>query len=216
MIDASDPPAPPDRIAPQFSVRELLVLTVTVAILLTIGVLSRGSRYFGALWSLWALAALVPIVAVWLVGRWRFVSAHLLAHGSMVLYLVSLGVPALMLGGDLMFGYLAWFLSFAGIEPLFDDWRLHAVGETMWYPIACTMGAAANVAFLTAYVAYLLSGRWPQAYTRGYRAENFGTAFALLVLLPLALSSELNAIYPGYGLWTASFLALALGPRHVA
>jgi hypothetical protein len=208
MTDANDYPSPPDRMPPQFSVRDLLKLTLACAVLLMICVLCRGSRYFGAFASPWAALSLVTIAIVWLMFRWRLAPPVGLARLSIILYLASLCVPALTLGGDLVFGGVAWLFSFLGVA-LFAEWKLSPVGETMWYPIASLMGAAANVAFGVGYIACLLS-RWrnkPQSFP--WRVAVFGTTLALLVLLPLALSSELNAIYPGYGLWAASFLALS-------
>jgi hypothetical protein len=209
MIGANDHPSAPGPIPPQYSVRDLLTLTLVVAIVLTIGVLCQGSRYFGAFFTLWASVALVPIVAVWLSGRWRLVPAPWLAHGAVILYFTSMCVPALTLGGDLVFGWMAWLLSFVGVL-LFSDWQMSLVGEQTWYPVACTMGAAVNVAFVIAYVAHLLSNQRPRIATLARRIAKLGSLLALLVLFPLGLSGELDAIYPAYGMWAASVMGLYL------
>ncbi|MEQ1905908.1 MAG: hypothetical protein ABL888_17090 [Pirellulaceae bacterium] len=190
----------------QFSLRALFGLTFAAVILMA--VVFRNSPGFHALWSLYSLIAVLPILVVFVVDTTALINGRRLAIISLVIFGVALATPALRLASDLVFGILAFLLSFVGII-LFGDWGPR--GEQFWYPIACTMGAVANVSFLVGWVAFLSFVRWRKGIVLARRSSTLGSFLSLTVILPLALSGELNGVYPGYGLWAASLLALALG-----
>lgn len=118
----------------------------------------------------------------------------------------------LRLGGDLTLGYACFFLSYVGIG-LFNDCGLN--GEHFWYPICCTMGALANTSFVAGSLGLLFSGKGNKRLRLARYSGLTGSILSLLVILPLALSTELNGLYIGHGLWVASFLALAIGISRV-
>ena len=203
----------------RFSVRDLLKLTLAVAVILTIGDMSRGSQYFGALASPWTAISLLPIAAVWLTHRWRLATPRAIVIGSMFCYVLALAVPALALDGDVMFGWFAWVWSFFGLDFFGDrhndsfGWIFGPITIPLSYPIACTIGAAANLAYVISLAAYWFARSKPAALTLSHRAATLAAMLAVLVVIPLAASGELTTLYAGYGLWATSFLALALGTR---
>ena len=136
------------------------------------------------------------------------VSARRVAIISIATFGVALATPAIRLASDLTYGLVAFYFSFVGII-LFGNWG--SSGEQFWYPIACTMGALANISFIVGYISFLRFVLLQKSIDLARRSATLGSCLALFVILPLGLSNELNGIYVGYGLWVASFLALALG-----
>jgi hypothetical protein len=197
-----------DRNPRQFGLRVLFGLTLVAAILARMAIVFRDSRYFHALWSPHALIAALPICGVFVVHFTTVRRGRGLAVLSLAIFGVALVTPALRLGGDLVFGWVAFLLSFLGIG-LFQNWE--SGGERFWYPIACTMGALANLSFIVGYVAYLTSLIWHKGIRLSRWSATLGSCLSLSVIVPLALSTELNRVYLGHGLWTTSLLALALG-----
>jgi len=192
----------------QFGLRFLFGLTLAAAILARMAIVFRDSRYFHALWSPHALIAALPIYGVFVVHFTTVLRGRRLAVLSLVIFGVALVTPALRLGGDLAFGWVAFLLSFVGVG-LFQNWE--SGGERFWYPIACTMGALANLSFLIGYVAYLIFMVWHKGIRLSRWSSTIGSCLSLSVIVPLALSTELNGVYLGHGLWATSLLALALG-----
>jgi hypothetical protein len=104
---APSPAAEPSRIGPQqFSLRSLFVLTLVVAIYLTISVLSQDSPYLQVFSSPWTALSLLPIASLWLCHRWNLLTTGRLVAGSFVAYLIALALPALHFEDDVSFG---WF-----------------------------------------------------------------------------------------------------------
>ena len=203
----------PDKKPLQFSLRRMLGVTLAAAILMGLAVSFRGSRYFHAFWSPHALIAALPILGVFGVNATAVIKERRLAFLSLAIYGAALATPALRLASDLTFGYGAFLLSFLGIG-LFSDWG--SSGERFWYPIACTMGALANVSFIVGYVSFLIFVLWRKGIGLARWSSTLGSCLSLFVILPLALSTELNGVYVGYGLWAASLLALELGSWRAA
>jgi hypothetical protein len=192
----------------QFGLRVLFGLTLAAAILARMAIVFRDSRYFHALWSPHTLIATLPIYGVFVVWFTGVLRGRRLAVLSLAIFGVALVTPALRLGGDLVFGWGAFLLSFVGVG-LFQNWE--SSGESFWYPIACMMGALANLSFIAGYVAYLTFLVWHKGIRLSRWSAALGSCLSLSVIVPLALSSELNEVYLGHGLWTTSLLALALG-----
>jgi MFS family permease len=203
--------------ARQFSVRDLFTLTLVVSILLTIGVLSHGSEYFGALASPWTAVSLLPIVAVWLADRWQLMPPRAMLVAAVAGYPIALGLPAFAWPGEIVFGWVAWLQSFWGLL-LFGDRHVEGSGGLFFgpftiplsFPIACAFGAAANLSYFIALAAAWYSRRKPRGLKLAQAAAITAILFAFAALLPMCLTGELVALLPGYGVWTASFLALAL------
>ena len=69
-----------------------------------------------------------------------------------------------------MFGWFAWVWSFFGLDFFGDrynvsfGWIFGPITIPLSYPIACTIGAAANLAYLIALAAYWFARRKPPAH----------------------------------------------------
>lgn len=203
----------PDPSTRQFSLRTLFGLMLGAAVLMGVALACRDSRYFHAIWSLHALIAALPILGFVVVQATGIVNERRLAAISLVIFGVSLATPALRLGSDLVFGFMLFLLSFLGIE-LFNEWESSGVG--FWYPIACTMGAIANITFIVGYLSFVTRMFWPRGIDLARWSAAIGCCLALLVILPLCLSAKLNGIFIGHGLWVTSHLALAFGSWRTA
>ena len=73
------------------------------------------------------------------------------------------------------------------------------------------MGALANTSFIGGYLAFLAFVIWQKGIGVARWSATLGFCLSLLVILPLAWSTELNGVYIGYGLWVSSLLALTIG-----
>lgn len=203
---------------PRFSLFALFKLMSFVSVLLGLGILCRNSPYFAALSSTWALANLAIIIVVYVIGQLCLIAPARLAAVSVGIYALSICVPALNLTRDVMWGYEALFWSFAGID-FFEQWsrvrEFRYVGGAFWNPIACTIGAVANVTFVAGYIVFVTSHRDRKPRAVAYYLSVVSATMTVAVFVPLGLTMSLTAIYPGYGLWIAGPLALALGIRHM-
>lgn len=202
----------------QFSVRDLLVLTSVVSLILTVAVLCRDSHYFRAFASPWSAVSLLPVVVVGVVYRLQLAGPSALAIGSILLFSISLAVPAALWGDEVMFGWLAWLESFVGLQFFHDrhidgGWLFRSFTIPVSIPIACAIGSAANVAYLLAVAAYWVGRTNRSVRKLSHRASILAVSLAALILIPLCLTGDLSKLYAGYGLWVASMLALALGTR---
>ncbi len=203
------PAAHPPR---QFSLRDLFKLTLFVAILLTIGVIH----------SPWTPITIVIPLTVWFVDRARLVAPRWLAIASFSLFGLSLCLPAIelhlsstMFTNDYMvWGWHAFMTSFLIIpEILRGHWPWNEPDEIDW-AFAYLVGAAANLALLSGVIAYNISAKFPNTRTFARSAAILACLLAAADLAVLLYTSELRYIYPGFGFWLASMLALALGTRH--
>ena len=219
MESPSPPTETADRSPRQFPLRALFKLTLAVAALLTVGVLSRDSQYFRALGSVWALAALAPIVAVWAIYRLRLIRPVTLAVWSVGLYGLSMCLPAIRVDvmelPDVQPGWLCFVVSFGGsVASLLGIGDIADPGiADFWAGIAYIVGAAANAAFIFGYVNLLVDLKREENLAAAHWSATLGTSLALAAIVPMGLSGGLVNIYPGHGLWVASLLALALGAR---
>ncbi|MCI0333007.1 MAG: hypothetical protein L0228_07270 [Planctomycetes bacterium] len=133
------------------------------------------------------------------------------------MYAVSMGVPALRLADGIEFGGLTWLQSyvfgFGFVVDLFDPPK--TTGQ--WFriderlPFACLLGMVANTLLILGWIYfYLARYRRRQPWAARWLAwGSFG--FMIASVVPIALMGDLGALYPGFGLWTASALLLALG-----
>jgi len=223
MDSRSRPDELPLRQARQFSVRELLILTFAVSLILTVGIVSRDSKHFGAFSSLWALASLAPVAIILTIGRFRFASPRVLAFASIVFYAASLCTPAIGLrifnSPSIIWGWQALYVSAISIVELPDFFiellSFEAWGDDAFGALAYVMGNIVNVAYFLAVILFFVGIKKPKALTLCRRASIFSAVLATAVMMSLALTTDLTAIYPGYGLWVASCLALAFAARRV-
>lgn len=208
--------ASPLRQARQFSLRELLVLTFAASLILAIGVSSRGSKQFGAFWSPWALAALSPIVGVLVVGRFRLTSPLALAIASIVLYVASLCTPAIGLdigSSSTIWGFQALYFSMVIFPDLVSNFLESSRFGDAWGPTVYLMANLANISFVVSVILFFVGIKHPRAVTLCWRTSLLGTVLPIIVLIAFLLDGGIRAIYPGYGLWIASFLAMALAAK---
>ncbi|HEY3391096.1 MAG TPA: hypothetical protein VGK58_00160 [Lacipirellulaceae bacterium] len=206
----------PLRHARQFSLRELLVLTFAASLILAIAVSSRGSTRFGALSSPWALAALSPIVAVLVVGRFQLASPRALAALSIAIYAASLCTPALgfeLGSSSAIWGYQALHFSLWIFPELVSNFLDSWTFDRLWGPVVCLMGNLTNVAFVVSVILFFVGTKNPKAYAFCRRTALLGALMAIAVLTAFLFEGDIKVIYPGYGLWIASLLAMALAAK---
>jgi hypothetical protein len=206
----------PPRQARQFSLRDLLVATFAVSLILAIGVLSRGSEQYGALSSPWALAALAPIACVLAAARFQLLSARGLAIASVALYAASLSTPAL--GLDLsssspIWGYHALYFSLVFFPEIVSNFLESPGFHQAWGTAVYLMANLANFAFVASVMLFLVGYKNPRAFKYCRRVSLSGAALPVVVLIAFLLESDITLIFPGYGLWIASFLAMALAAK---
>lgn len=213
----------------QFSIRDQLRLTLVVSIVLMIGVLASRSERFQAFSTIWTALSLVPIAAVLVAYRWRLVSPRKLVLASVLGYAPALGLPAIGGGDEIEFGAQAAFMSFVGLQYLWDPHVHSSVvvgGATLPVPfmtftietsliVACVLGASANLAYFIGVASYWIARKRQRAFTWSRRAATIATSLTIPAIVVLCLDSNPDSFYPGCGLWIASFLALALGTAQV-
>jgi hypothetical protein len=193
-----------------------LVLTFAASLVLAIGVWSRGSERFGAFSSPWALAALAPIACVLVVARFRLLSSRGLAIVAIALYVASLCTPAI--GLDLgssspIWGFHAFYFSMVIFPELAADFLESWSFDKAWGASVYLMGDLANLAFIASVILFLFASQNPSAVTFRRRASLLGAALAIAEMAVFVLYDDIKFIYPGYGLWIASFLAMALAAK---
>jgi hypothetical protein len=210
----------PLRNARQFSVRELLVVTFATSLILAIGVSSRGSTHFHAFASPWALASLAPPVVILVVGRFNLASRRALIISSIALYAISLCSPTLgmriFFSNSVLWGYTSLVGSMMVLpQALWAFVAFWKYNSETFEGLGFLLGDLANVAYITSVILYFVgrSKSKPKALLWCRRAAILGAISAVATLIPIASTADLMAIYPGFGLWVASFLALAFAAR---
>jgi hypothetical protein len=226
MNSQSEPKEFVQRNVRQFSLKALFKLTLVIAVVMTIGVVNRNSRYFGELYSVWTLVALLVIVAVWALDQLQLVRPRTVALWSLPIYLVAMCVPSYppdpMFGRNppgLGFGWhlaeilLAWQYAF--------DWLFSESSSLRWAGITISLKVLASIMFIVGYVALLISLKWKRALIATNWLATIGViaAIATLVTIEFAPAKDpsvptvIMAPDPGYGLWIASLFALAVGSK---
>jgi hypothetical protein len=214
----------------QFSIRDLLKLTLIVSIVLMVGVFARGSERFKAFSTAWTAASLVPIAAAFAINRWQLALHRRLVLVSMLFYAVALVLPAMGDDNETTFGFQAAFISFVGLQYLWDrDIHGSIVMGSVPVPvpfltftvdislaISCALGAAANMAYFIGIASCCFARNRRRALKVSLGFAITATILAIPALFTLCLDSGPDAFYPGCGFWIASFLALALGTRQHA
>ena len=130
-----------------------------------------------------------------------------LAHLAFVMYVVSYALPAVVIAGDLLFGFLAALLSFAGSVS-----GLSGELERGQFP-ACVLGASANVLMVCSYICYNLrrySHKWRPSFLLASRLSGLATIFALGAAIFLANGSESFDSHIGYFVWLASMMLMSI------
>jgi hypothetical protein len=137
-----------------------------------------------------------------------------LAHWAFVLYVVSYALPAVVIAGDLCFGWLAALLSFFGLLIEFSEGGL----EGGQFP-ACLLGVLANVLMVGAYVCYNLrrfSKKLRPSYMVASRLAGMAATCALGAVVFLATGSESFVPRIGYFAWLASMMLMSFACRQLA
>jgi hypothetical protein len=163
-----------------------------------------------------AAANTVPqkIAIVLAVGRFHLASRHVLAIASIILYAASLGMPAIELRfwrPTVLWGFHAWYFSMFVIPALILQlFNPSIAGDDAYVAFAYVMGDIANLTYIAGFILYFLGVKTVKVIRLCRRVLLLGAILSATVLLPIALTTDLLAIYPGYGLWVASFVALAI------
>jgi hypothetical protein len=215
----SDPQSLPAQVAItgryQFSIRGLLLLTLAACICLTIASLCGGSEYFGALTSPWTWATLAMIAASWIVSR-RVRSPRWVLRSSIVAYGLSLVVPALVFDAEIAFGYRLWETSVFGSWGFVHDWIYPPppywlnISLGLGIPISAFIGLAANVMTPASWIAYYIAWRKQERAVWGRRLAWGSVAAMVLCIIVLSCAIPVPVLLPGFALWVASALSLAL------
>jgi hypothetical protein len=204
----------------QFSLRELFLVTLVVAIVMTAGVLCRESRNLRGLYSVWTLVSLLIVASVWVVYRLRLVRPRILGYGSLGLYSLSMCLPVMPMPfqqNERMFGWQIAWGTFTETPKLFGE-LVSEKEDHRWTAGAYMAGSVANVVYVIGYGAALVSLKWTRVVfvARWSGAIAFVAAIAARLMIQVGLFAEWTSapvFYPAFGLWAASFLALALGIR---
>jgi hypothetical protein len=116
---------------------------------------------------------------------------------------------------DIFMGWQAFYVSFAAIPDVFHELRASPwnISRDIEWTFAYLAGAAANTAFLAGFLSHLFAARLSKAGAFAHRPAVLAIALTIVNLTLMVFSLELGTIYPGFGFWAASFLALALGTR---
>jgi hypothetical protein len=203
----------------QFSVRELLVLTFATSLILAIGVSSRGSRYFSAFSSFWALTSLAPLAVILAVGRLYLASPRMLVVVSIMLYAASLCVPAVEMhfwNAAVLWGFHVWYSCMVFVPfALFGLFTNSLSDDDRFLGLASLMGCTANLAYIIGIILFFVGIKSAKVVNLCRRLSLLSASFAATVVVPIALTADLLDIYPGYGLWIASFLALVIATRRM-
>ena len=126
-----------------------------------------------------------------------------LIHAAFVMYTLSYFLPAVVIAGDLTFGFMAALLSFVG---MFER------GLERGQAPACLLGALANVLMVGGYVCYSL--RWfsqmlSSPYLVASSLAGLAAVCALGAAVFLATGSETFAPLIGYFAWLASMIIMS-------
>ena len=130
-----------------------------------------------------------------------------LVHAAFGMYLVSYSLPAVVIAGDLLFGFMATFLSFVGMF----DWGLER-GQAP----ACLLGALANVLMFGGYGYYNLR-RFSWKLRHSYRMVSWLAGLAAVCALGatvfLATGSETFVPHVGHFSWLGSMIIMSFTCR---
>jgi hypothetical protein len=126
-----------------------------------------------------------------------------LIHAAFAIYLLSYFLPAVVIAGDLTFGFPAALLSFIGLVT-----RDLERGQAP----ACLLGALANVLMVGGYVCYNLrrfSQKLRPSYLVAARLAGLAAVCALGSAVFLAIGSETFVPLIGYFAWLASMIIMS-------
>jgi len=196
----------------QFSILDLLRLTLIVSLVLTTGVLFAGSEPVNLMW-LWL--AYLGIVATWYHGRWRNLR-QASASRSFWFYVLSLAIPAFQFDSSVVFGAVAWldsyWIGFGSILELLDPapktWPQISIGLTL--PLACLGGAMANSLIMLSWIAFYIARRKRNRPIAARWLARAASVLMLACITPFVYHGGLSILYPGYALWLASAAVMAI------
>jgi hypothetical protein len=185
----------------------MFFLTFVVAAVLGTVVVGRNQQVLDSLGWGGIVLAICPIVIVWILDRRERYPPHALVISSSLLYGLSMFLLAFRLGADRWYGDKAFAASFLGllVLPQLD------IEDLSWW-IALPMGAAANIAYIVGLLAVLFTD---YVSTLMRKIAKWGAILGAGSIVPLAIASPVQSIYPGYGIWVAGLLALWLGTRRL-
>jgi len=196
----------------QISLREVFRVTSIVSLVLGLLVIGLNRKLLNSLGWAGIPLALCPIAVIWAIDHWRLVTALAMTTNSLVLFALAMPIYAIRVDTlgevDALLGFVAFALSFLFAVTIVDAAEMTA--KDFFQLLPAIMGATANAAFVIGFSATLLSAK-DRILSRAL--AKYGTAMSLALLVPLSQSDGFKTIYPGYGLWVSSLLALWLGTR---
>jgi hypothetical protein len=135
----------------------------------------------------------------------------------LALFTASLALPALSIQifGDpgLLWGWVAFTWTFAAIPDVFRELAAGSFAGELLESLIFPVGVLANI-FLIFSFAHFAANSWRNKSLKIPRRLAMSAAAFMLADLALLLSTgDIHAIYPGYGCWLASPIALALASR---
>lgn len=222
---APNPPLPsPSCPRFQFSLRSLFCLTTVAAVLVATMTALGRTHSFRSLGSVHAYLALLPIAAVWMAWRTRLLVGQRLAVASPILFLACLGLPAIRWEAHPpLSGFAAINLALSGgILRHFGIPSAHSSILPRWpFPIhldlpvwlACFVATIANASYILAFILLIPIPEAPGLRDVSRTLCWICMPLSVLVLVPLGLSTQLDNIYIGYGVWVAAMLAMWLRVR---
>lgn len=131
------------------------------------------------------------------------------AYWSLALWLASMAMPALVIAGDMLWGFRAARLAVMGMGLVGQT----PGSESFINGVSCVLGTTANAAFLIGYVAL-----WGVRLL-GAKPDRFRLPLWLAVLAAAAgatsvgvlLLAELHMVLPGFFAWEAAMIMLGWG-----
>lgn len=191
-----------------------ILLVVTVATLWLIA----GYRW-ELRWLRWVdgVFAIAPFIAVYAAYRARIGTPRWFAHTAWLLYVAALCLPTIRLASDQLAGWNALLSNFYFLfHFVYGVFHESPGQEAVCYFVACVLGAVANVCFYISMAVVLFRPRGNTKEPRitwteyAHVCSVAAASSALLALVPLTLSGELNGVYLGHGCWLAAHVSVML------
>jgi hypothetical protein len=188
-------------------------VTSIVSLILGTIVVGLNRQWLNSLGWVGFVLALSPIAAVFAIHRSRVVARATWIKTSILLYCLSLPIYVIRIATlgevDALLGFVALVCCFMFSMKVLDVTHLTAAALLGLSP--AIMGAIANLSFL---IGLFATFAVPNSRRLSCHLAKLSFILSIVLLAPLATMDGFKMLYPGYGLWAASFLALWLGTRH--
>ncbi|MBL4849210.1 MAG: hypothetical protein JKY65_27100 [Planctomycetes bacterium] len=135
--------------------------------------------------------------------RWVSETPGRMACAGLLVYFLSLWLPAFTAAGDTMWGFWAACFSFRIVPTLADPARVLSGLDSVGLTLLC--GLIANLAFLGGSILCMFRDP-PKTKVRVLAFTSLG--FGAVCLIPFATGGDLHFLLPGFVLWLGSFEVL--------